>query len=550
MKRIFIALILATGILRLQAAPLADRFVWIFGWDLGQDRSIAEITNLIATASQHGINGAVMSGFDSLCKRSPEDLQRLKQIQTACEQHHVELIPALFSIGYGGEFLGHNRNLAEGLPVRDARFRVQSGGVAQIDPDPTAHLSNGGFEEFKGTKLPGFNFYDHPGEIGFIDTNVAHSGKASLRMEHFTANPHGHGRVMQEIKVTPHRSYRFTLWAKAEKLEPRNCFRVLVLAGDRDIAPREFRLNESGEWQKITLVFNSLEFDKVRIYAGVWGGKTGRFWLDDGSVEEVGLVNPLRRPGTPIKVQNSDGSVTYTEGSDFLGPKDNPVLWRDDIPQADLKIPAGSRIREGDVLRVSWYHSMLIHDSQVTACMAEPQIYEIIEHEAKLLAEHFHPRRVLLSMDEVRMGGTCEACKGRDMGELVGQCVTRQAESIRRYVPGAQIYVWSDMFDPKHNAHGDYYLVQGNFTGSWNHIPKDVIVAVWGGEPRPESLQFFSNLGFETLGACYYDADDLKDTKVWLDQVRKTPKARGLMYTPWERKYSLLPAFGDMLSQP
>jgi hypothetical protein len=193
---------------------------------------------------------------------------------------------------------------------------------------------------------------------------------------------------------------------------------------------------------------------------------------------------------------------------------------------------------------------MLIHDSQVTACMAEPQIYEIIEHEAKLLAEHFHPRRVLLSMDEVRMGGTCEACKGRDMGELVGQCVTRQAESIRRYVPGAQIYVWSDMFDPKHNAHGDYYLVQGNFTGSWNHIPKDVIVAVWGGEPRPESLQFFSNLGFETLGACYYDADDLKDTKVWLDQVRKTPKARGLMYTPWERKYSLLPAFGDMLSQP
>jgi hypothetical protein len=190
---------------------------------------------------------------------------------------------------------------------------------------------------------------------------------------------------------------------------------------------------------------------------------------------------------------------------------------------------------------------MLIYDSQVTVCMGEPEIYEIIEHESKLLAARFHPRRVLLSMDEVRMGGTCEACRDRDMAELIGQCVTRQAESIRRYSPGAQVYVWSDMFDPKHNAHSNYYLVKGDYTGSWKHIPKDLIIAVWGGEPRPESLQFFSGLGFETLAACYYDADDLKDTKAWLELARKTPKARGLMYTPWERKYSLLPEFGELL---
>ena len=34
--------------------------------------------------------------------------------------------------------------------------------------------------------------------------------------------------------------------------------------------------------------FNSLECDKVRIYAGVWGGKAGRFWMDDLAIEEVG----------------------------------------------------------------------------------------------------------------------------------------------------------------------------------------------------------------------------------------------------------------------
>ena len=27
----------------------------------------------------------------------------------------------------------------------------------------------------------------------------------------------------------------------------------------------------------------------------------------------------------------------------------------------------------------------------------------------------------------------------------------------------------SDMLDPNHNAHGNYYLVQGDFAGSWKY---------------------------------------------------------------------------------
>ena len=191
---------------------------------------------------------------------------------------------------------------------------------------------------------------------------------------------------------------------------------------------------------------------------------------------------------------------------------------------------------------------MLINDSQVTVCMAEPALYDIIDHEAKLLAERLHPRRVMLGMDEVRMGGTCRACRGRNMGELLGKCVTKQAESIRRYSPGAQVYVWSDMFDPNHNAHGNYYLVEGDYTGSWQHVPKELVMAVWGGAPREKSLRFFADHGFSSLVACYYDADDLSEVKAWLRLARQTMGVRGLMYTPWQRKYSLLPAFGDLLT--
>jgi hypothetical protein len=192
---------------------------------------------------------------------------------------------------------------------------------------------------------------------------------------------------------------------------------------------------------------------------------------------------------------------------------------------------------------------MLIHDSQVTVCMGEPALYDIFDHEIKLLAERLQPRRVFLNMDEVRMGGTCRACQAQNMAELIGKCVTRQAQTIRKYLPQAQVYVWSDMFDPNHNAHGNYYLVDGDFTGSWKHLPKDLIIAVWGGEPREKSLSFFAKEGFSTLVACYYDADDLNDVNGWLQAARPLPNVRGFMYTPWQKKYSLLPAFGDLIKQ-
>src|SRR5262249_9379539 len=50
--------------------------------------------------------------------------------------------------------------------------------------------------------------------------------------------------------------------------------------------------------------------------------------------------------------------------------------------------------------------------------------------------------------------------------------------------------------------------------------------------------------------ACYYDADDLKDVQGWLDIAASLRKVRGFMYTPWEKKYALLPDFGDLLHKP
>lgn len=549
----FLATLAAAGLALAEAipsaaAPAPDRFVWIFGWGLNRDRDVEEVSKVLAAAAAHGLNGAVVSfGLDSLCKHDADYLRRLEAIRQTCERNKLELIPSVFSVGYGGGLLAHNPNLAEGLPVVDAPFLV-SGNEARHIPDSAASIVNGGFEAFSGNKFPGFGFHDEPGQISFADTNTAHSGRAAVRLENFGADPHGHGRVMQSVRVTPQRCYRVSMWVKTDGLRPASAFRCMVLAGDHDLAPRQFNLPATTDWRKISFLFNSLNHEQVNLYAGLWEGKAGKVWLDDWTIEDTGPVNVLHRPGTPVTVRSEVGGTTFTAGRDYapLAAPDFNV-WRGDSTPAILKLLPGSRIKDGDRLRVSWYHPMLIHDSQVTTCMAEPELYEIFDHEAKLLAERLHPRRVLLGTDEVRMGGSCRACGGRDMAQLLGECVSRQAAAIQRYSPNARIYVWSDMFDPNHNAHPNYYLVQGDFTGSWKQVSTNLVMAVWGGAPREKSLRFFAEQGFPVLIACYYDADTLAAVKDWMALARLQPNVRGFMYTPWTKRYDLLPAFGDLL---
>jgi len=533
------------------APTIQDRFVWLFGWGLGRDEDVTQISAILRRAAQCGYNGAVLSaGLDTLCKRDADYFHRLEQVRQTCQQLNLELIPAVFSVGYGGGILSHDRNLAEGLPVKDALFVVKGNEATHV-PDPPVQIVNGDFERFEGNRMAEFNFHDEPGVITFPDTQIKHGGKASLRFENFRAHPAGNARVMQEIKVRPYRCYRVSVWVRTENLVPARNFQLVVLSPDgRALAPRTFNLPPTTEWRKVSMVFNSLRYDTVRLYAGVWGGRDGRFWLDDWTIEEIGPINVLRRLGTPVVVKSEDGSVVYEEGKDYaplVDPNLQPYRRDWDTPTPTLKILPNSRIRDGQRLRVSWYHPMLIYDSQVTVCMGEPALYEIFEHEAKLLWERLRYRKVLLNMDEVRMGGTCKACEGRNMAQLLGECITKQMQALRRYNPQAEVYVWSDMLDPNHNARPNYYLVQGDFTGSWNFVPKDLIIAVWGGAPREKSLRFFAEQGFATLIACYYDADSLDEVKGWQQLAQKVPKVRGFMYTTWERKYDLLDAFADLL---
>jgi hypothetical protein len=532
-----------------QAKEYPYRWVYV-SRSLRSDKDVADIERIVQTGSEHGLNGMVLSaGLDRLDLQPPEYLERLKRVKEVCEKAHVEVIPGIFSVGYGSSVLAYNRNLAAGIPVVDVPFLV-SDGEAHLQPDQAVGMANAGFERYEGNRVEGYRLQERPGEVSFVDTAVFKSGRASLRLEDFGRYEHGHGRIMQEVEVQPHRCYRLSCWVKADALEPADAFRILVLGPDgRDLAPYDPDIPSTSDWRRIVMGFNSLTYDKVRLYVGVWGGKAGRFWIDDFGIEEVALLNVLRRPGTPVTVRSQETGELYEEGRDFSPIMDRTLTFRFDHDPPSIKILPGARIKDGERLRVSYYHGMGVNRGQVSVCMSEPEVYEIWKKQAALMHEHLAPSKYLLSMDEIRAGGSCQACKGRhlSMAQILGDCITKQAAILRQGNPKAEVLCWSDMLDPNHNAHANYYLVEGDFTGSWDYVPKDLMIVCWYYEKRKESLEFFSSHGFRTVAGAYYDADTLENPRGWLDVLDVTPNAVGIMYTTWRDKYELLGPFGDLV---
>jgi len=549
-----------------RARPAETRKVYPLRWvyasrSLQSDADVEDLRRIVATASEHGLNGLVLSaGLDRLDLQPPEYFRRLEEVKRICANYKMEIIPIVFSAGYGGSVLAHNKNLAAGLPVKDALYVVR-GDKATLVPDPPVSIRNGGFELFTGPKPEGFDGPVPWGEVVFRDTEVVKEGKSSLRFENFD-RARGAIQPGQVVKVRPYRCYRVSCWVKTEGLEPYGPFsssrfriEVIATADRRRLQFLDPALPTTTDWRRVAVGFNSWGYDEVEISPHILGGKTGRIWLDDLRIEEVGLVNLLRRPGTPLVVKGETSGVVYQEGVDFARVEDKQLDFRWDHDGPPIQLLPGSRIRDGERLRVSYYHGISVHRGQVSICMSEPEVYEIWRKQLALMEKYLAPRRYFLSMDEVRAGGTCKACRDRNatMGEILGDCIRRQFQLIRQANPQAEVFVWSDMLDPNHNA-GErageyYYLTAGSFSGSWEHVPKELVFVCWWHQMRDRSLAHFSSLGFRTLAAAYYDADDLQNVRDWLLSLDTTPGALGIMYTTWQNKYALLAEFGDLVSR-
>jgi hypothetical protein len=476
---------------------------------LQSDQDVEDIRRIAGTAAENGLNGVLFAlGLDSIDLKPPEYTTRLEKVKQICKQNRLEMIPNIFSAGYGGGILAHDRNLAEGFLVKDLLYVAKSS---------EAHL------------VP---------EVVLGDSG-----------------PAAEGLWTREVAVKPNRCYRITFRAKTEGLPATRrftsgAFRLIVQTSDkRNLTPWNARIPPTTDWREVRWGFNSQSYDKVNISIGIRDTTAGKAWVDSVRVEEVGLLNVLRRPGTPVTIRADEGDTVYEEGRDYDRIVDPQLNFRFDHEGPPLRLLPGGRIRDGQKLRVSYYHGFSINDGQTSICMAEPKVYEIWRDMARRMHDAVAPPRYVLSMDEMREGGTCAACRGRDMAQLLGECLTKQFRMLREVNPKVDVWVWSDMLDPNHNARDKYYLVNGDYTGSWKHVPKELGIVTWYYERRALSLPFFSKLGFRTLAGAYYDADTLDNPRGWLEELKKTPNAQGIMYTTWQNKYELLAEFGKLASK-
>jgi hypothetical protein len=215
-------------------------------------------------------------------------------------------------------------------------------------------------------------------------------------------------------------------------------------------------------------------------------------------------------------------------------------VWHEP-PPLRVKAPDGTR------LAVSFHHAVTVMDGQVMICPSEPRTLELLRDEARRIHELFGNRAFFLSHDEIRVLNQDEACRRRklDAGALLAENLRSCLKIVRAVEPGAEIFVWSDMFDPAHNAHDHYYLVRGDLKGSWEGLDRDVAIANWNFDRRDESLAFFAARGERQLLAAYYDGP-VAQVKEWLASARRLrdPKAvAAVMYTTWRADYDDLEAF-------
>ena len=519
----------APGNRSLQARPMQ---LWLYcSQNLWVDPNITELEALFSRASKAGYTHVLLadSKFAKLGDMDARYFRNVERVKTAASGLGLEIVPALFPLGYSNDLLWHDPNLIEALPVTNALFVVQ-GGAARLEPDPPISVQGGDFADLA--------------RWSWKDAVVAASNGAAL-----IRDPRGqNARIVQKLVLTPFRQYHLSVRIKTEEF--RGTPEVKVIGGNRVLNYNSLGVKPTQDWTTHHVVFNSLDHREANLYLGCWDGQAGALWFDDARLEEVGLVNVVRRVGAPLTVRREDGPA-LEEGRDFervVDPRMGVKPWKGSYdvwhepPVIRTALPDGTR------LRVSYYHAATIHEDQAMVCPSEARTVELLRDQARRMHAAWGARGYLMSHDEIRVLNWCAACQQRrlEAGALLADNVRTCIRILREVNPGGRIYVWSDMFDPHHNARRDYYLVRGDLAGSWEGLDKDVIVVPWYFEKRVESLRWFAGRGHSQIIAGYYDHAP-EQVRQWLEAARGFDGVLGVMYTTWQRRYDDLERFAELI---
>ena len=494
-----------------------------------------ETQKLLKRAGAAGYTHCLLtdSKFSRLHEMPDRYFANLHKVKAVALEAGIELVPALFSIGYSNDLLARDPNLAEGPPVKDCPMVVQ-GGKAVVEKDPLLVIKGGDFSD--GQK--GWGWKD--------ETVTLADGVATSRPV-----PGKPSRISQKLTLTPWRQYHITVRVKSQDHQGQPEVKLISESG-RTLNFDYLKVAPTQDWKEHHVVFNTLEHSKINLYLGCWDGRGGSMSWDDARIEECPFVNLVRRDQAPFKVTTADGKL-LKEGVDYepladplLGTKPYSGCYTVYHEPPVLK----TKLADGTKLLVSYHHALTVHDDQANICVSEPKTLELLRDQATRVHAAFHARAYFMSHDEIRVFNWSQLPGGKKLtaGQLLAENVKACTGILKSINPGGRIYVWGDMFDPNHNAHDNYYLVNGDLTGSWEGLDSDVIMVPWAYELREKSMTFHAERKHHQLMAGYYDDPQL-NAQGWLETAGKLPSVDGIMFTTWQNNYKDLEKFIQQAKQ-
>lgn len=507
------------------AASARERWIYLpanFQVDAEVDRVISLLARARAAKYDHAL--IADSKFSRIGTLPDHYFKNVERVKAAAASLKIELVPALFPVGYSNDLLFHDPNLAEGLPVRDALFVVR-GGIARHRADPEVALKGGDMEDRKAW--------------AFVDDNIV-SAEGAMHSPATETN----ARLHQKLKVAPFRQYHVSIRIRSRGLAG-GTPEIKALSPDgRSLQWTNLGVKRDQDWTEHHVTFNSLDHQEISLYFGIWGGHQGDVWWDDATFEECGLVNLLNRPGAPLTIRDEAGS-RLNPGNDYDIPVD-PLMGTKPWPgeytawhEAPNLVTHG--LEDGTRLRVSYFHPHIIYDGQVCGCVEEPAFQKLLEDQAESVTRLWGASSHLMSHDEWRVVGWDESCRksGRTPGQIAAENLRFCTQTLRKAAPEARILVWNDMFDPHHNAVANYYLANGSLTDSWQGLDPNITVMNWNFAKREKSLMFFAARGNHQIVAAYYD-EPIENIGKWIESAKIIPGIDGLMYTTWKNDFSKL----------
>ena len=531
-----------------QTPATPQLWLWLHSY-LDNQAAVTQAESRIDAAAAAGYTGIVMwdSGVEYL-QYSWWDPTYMQQVIQHAQADGLTVVPAVAPYGNSYDELVLNPNLAEGERVLGTQFQVDPTGTTLQVVNSFPGLVNGGFESGE----TGWFSYGDPGTS--VDTTVSHSGSASALLRNCPANC----RLEQSFTVQPWRQYHIRMFYQTQNFSG---YAQILASADGNLniqrVNQSFSLQNTQGWTQWDYTFNSGPHTTIEILMGIWGGSSGSLWFDDISVQETGLVYVLRGNSTPLSVYDPNNPThVFQEGTDFSAISDpqlsGPSPYFQDYWHQPMTptVPAGSSLRPGQIVAMNWYAIQPEADNAGVS-LTDPAALEWRATAAAAQASVFSSASgYFLGYDEMRHMDSTASAVAMNMtpAQLLDWHFNQTYNLYRSYNPSANIYVWGDMFDPNMNAINNYYLVEGDLTGSWTGIPADVIIMNWNVNALRTSATWFATPPYthRQVLANYYDSGNGSASATnALAQVSGIPGIQGLMYTTWVDDYSQITQFAS-----